>query len=186
MNQVKIIIPVIPVIDLSVRGLCIKPYPGHKKGCPNHGKKEGCPPEAPRYTDVYDLSKTVFAIINKFDIAGHVQHMKEMHPDWTQRQLECCLYWQPKARKHLVEHIKGFWREHNDYSIETCPEAMGVNITQTLKNAGLDLEWPPKQWACQVALAGIRRECRICGRTWYHGCRSGCYWVENDLCSNCI
>lgn len=31
----------------------------------------------------------------------------------------------------------------------------------------------------------VQRECRICGCTWLNGCRNGCYWIEDDLCSNC-
>lgn len=155
MSQVKIIIPVIPVVDYSVRGLCIKPYPGHKEGCPNFGKKKGCPPEAKMFDTVYDMSKPVFAIINKFDFAGHVNRMKELHPEWSERQLECCLYWQPRARKQLLENIKHFLKNHPGYKIESCPEAMGVNITETMTNSGLILEWPPKQWAYQIAIAGI-------------------------------
>lgn len=29
------------------------------------------------------------------------------------------------------------------------------------------------------------RKCRICGCTWNHACVGGCYWVEDDLCSQC-
>jgi len=29
------------------------------------------------------------------------------------------------------------------------------------------------------------RRCRICGCTDMFGCADGCYWVEEDLCSNC-
>lgn len=29
------------------------------------------------------------------------------------------------------------------------------------------------------------RKCRICGCTQDHACESGCYWIEEDLCSNC-
>lgn len=29
------------------------------------------------------------------------------------------------------------------------------------------------------------RKCRVCGCTWNNACRNGCYWVEEDLCSNC-
>jgi hypothetical protein len=29
------------------------------------------------------------------------------------------------------------------------------------------------------------RNCRVCGCTWNHACRGGCYWVEDDLCSKC-
>lgn len=154
MNQVKIVLPVIPVIDYSVRGLCVKPYPGHKKGCPNFNKKNGCPPGAAKFDEVYDLSKPVYAIINKFDFASHVSRMKELHPEWSQRQLECCLYWQPKARNQLLQHIKYFLQNHPGYKVEPCPEAMGVDVTETLKNSGVILEWPPKIMCCQVALAG--------------------------------
>lgn len=157
MNQVKIIIPVTPVIDYAVRGLCVSPYPGHKKGCPNFNHKNGCPPRAMTFDKVYDLSKPVYAIINKFDFAEHVNRMKELHPKWSQRQLECCLYWQPKARKQLLQHIKYFFSNHQGYFITVCPEAMGLDVTRTLKNSGIDLEWPPKQWACQVAIAGIKQ-----------------------------
>jgi hypothetical protein len=35
-----------------------------------------------------------------------------------------------------------------------CPEAQGVNVTRTLSDAGFELEWPPRERACQVALVG--------------------------------
>jgi predicted metal-binding protein len=155
LNNTQIIIKVAPVIDYSVRSLCAKPYYNHKRGCPNYGKKKGCPPEAPLFDKVYDLSKPIYALINVFDLGSHVKRMKELHPEWSQRQLECCLYWQPKARKQLLGHIKSFMKEHKEYQVETCPEAMGVDISKTLENAGIILEWPPKKWVCQVALAGI-------------------------------
>jgi hypothetical protein len=31
---------------------------------------------------------------------------------------------------------------------------MGVNVTATMDNAGIMLEWPPKNVAYQIALAG--------------------------------
>jgi hypothetical protein len=33
---------------------------------------------------------------------------------------------------------------------------MGVNVTATLKDAGIELEWPPKKFVRQVALAGVK------------------------------
>lgn len=177
---------VVPVMDYSVRFLCIRPYPGHLKGCPNFEKKKGCPPGATLYDQVYDLSKPVYAVINKFDFKEHTERMRQLHPEWSERQVRCCLYWQPKARKELLLHIKQFYREHGlDYKVETCPEAMGVNITQTLANAGIVLEWPPETVAYQVALAAKERKCRVCGCTWNNACEGGCYWVEENLCSSC-
>lgn len=29
------------------------------------------------------------------------------------------------------------------------------------------------------------KECRACGCTALDACDTGCYWVEEDLCSNC-
>jgi len=29
------------------------------------------------------------------------------------------------------------------------------------------------------------RRCRVCGCTWNNPCPGGCYWVEEDLCSQC-
>lgn len=152
---------VVPVIDYSVRALCTKEYPGHKKGCPNYNHKDGCPPAAKLFDKVYDISKPVYAIINKFDFKSHVEKMRVLHPKWSNRKCECLLYWQPKARKQLLEGIKVFLT-HNDkerlnqgYEVIKCPEAMGIDITKTLETAGITLEWPPKNIACQVVLAAI-------------------------------
>lgn len=159
----KGIIEVKPVIIQSVRDLCLRPYPNHKKGCPNYGKKKGCPPSAPMFDLVYDLSEPVYAIYNVFDFKGHVDRMKRKHPDWSQRRLECCLYWQGTARKALNTKIKIFHGAMlgitgGDYSITIVPEAMGVNVTETMRRGGIDLEWPPVNVAYQIAFAGILKE----------------------------
>lgn len=31
-----------------------------------------------------------------------------------------------------------------------------------------------------------KRVCRVCGCTWNNACPGGCYWVEFDLCSECV
>lgn len=149
-----------PLIDYSVRGLCVKEYPGHPKGCPNYNKKTGCPPKVQKYDVLYDISKPVYAIVNQFDFGEHVERMSKLHPGWSERQCECCLYWQPKARNQLLVGIRQFLRDHPEYigNVEPCPEAMGIEITKTLIPVGIELEWPPKKFTYQVALAGIRRD----------------------------
>lgn len=157
----KIIVSVIPVIDYSVRKLCTKPYHGHPKGCPNFNKKPSCPPLAPYFDQVYDLTKPIFAICNVFDFKGHVEKMRAKHSNWSERQLRCVLYWQNSARKQLKRHIIEFLRQHRGYRVEPCPEAMGVNVTETMKNAGVILEWPPENVVYQIALVGVhlKEEC---------------------------
>ncbi len=142
------------IIDPSVRMLCCRPYQNHPRGCPNFNRKYGCPPEAPLFTARYNMSGKFFAIVNDFPLDSHTARMRKLHPDWTDRQLECCLYWQPKARKKLNEIIFGFTYIYDEYIVDRCPEAGGVNVTETLKLVDLALEWPPKHIVRQVAIAG--------------------------------
>ena len=156
-----IIIPgkeVFPIIDPSVRLLCCRPYPGHPKGCPNFNHRANCPPRAPAWNEVFDVTRPTYCIVNRFDLAEHVERMKALHPGWSLRQLECCLYWQGTARKDLRVGIVEFKKSHPDYIVEECPEAMGVNVTETVHQVGVLLEWPPKKYVYHVALAGIRDE----------------------------
>lgn len=150
------------VIDQNMRGKCKAPYTNHPKGCPNYNKKDDCPPKVPLIGKVFDLSKPVFAIWNVYDFKAHTDKMRLAHTnipgrkDWSLRQIECCLYWQGAARKQLRLEIEEFKFVNDDveYLILTTPEACGVNITETMKNIGVLLEWPPKTVTHQVALAG--------------------------------
>ena len=146
-----------PIIDMKVRGLCVKPYYNHPKGCPNFSKKPGCPPECSQLKDLIllNIKQPIYAIFNKFNFKEHCDRMRAKHPEWTQRQVECCLYWQGTARKSLKEKVKMFLTKHPHYDIVTCPEGNGVNITETMKNAGIILEWPPVNYTYQIMLAGI-------------------------------
>ena len=155
----KGIIEVKPVMLRLVHSLCVRPYPNHKNGCPNYGKKKGCPPDVPMFDSFYDLSKPVYAIYNKFDFKGHVDRMRANHPDWSKRQVECCLYWQSAARKKLKERINEFkFLADERYIVSYPPEAAGVNVTETMKRVGVELEWPPVNVVYQVAMAGSKGE----------------------------
>jgi hypothetical protein len=148
-------VEVVPVVDYHVRSLCYAPYPGHEKhGCPNYGKKDRCPPKAPLIRDLIDLSKPCYAIYNVFDLGAFVEKMREKHPTWSYRQLSCCLYWQPGARRVLKDELKGFAREHRGLVLLGTAEACGVNWTETMKSVGIELQWPPTKFAYQIVLAG--------------------------------
>jgi hypothetical protein len=108
------------------------------------------------FAAVYDLASSVYAVINEFDFAGHVSRMRAKFPAWSDRQVGCVLYWQPTARKAHAEAIADFLRSHPGYGADTCPEAGGVNVTETLRLAGVELEWPPQTVARQVALCAKR------------------------------
>lgn len=148
---------VIPVVDYSLPGMCTRAYPGHPRGCPNFGSRDTCPPRAKLLSDVFDLTKPCYCIINKFDLKSHVSRMRALHPEWSARQLVCCLYWQGTARVQLKAKIDEFERLYPGYTVTRSPEAMGLDVTKTLANVGIKLEWPPKAIAYQVAFAGVPR-----------------------------
>ncbi len=87
--------------------------------------------------------------------------MLKKHPKWTRRQLDCCLYWQGQVNKrlrtavdyNLTRHIlfKGADRLVATY----CPEAMGVNVTRTMADVGINLEWPPERIVIKIAFIGV-------------------------------
>lgn len=147
-----------PVFSPNVRKLCTQPYPNHPKGCPNWGKRLTCPPAAPVLTEAFDCSKPFYVIWNRFPFGEHVARMKAKHPEWSDRQCRCCLYWQGTARKQLRQQVRLFQQRHLGLQVTYCPEAIGVDVTATMKKIGIELEWPPQQWAYQVALAGTKGE----------------------------
>jgi len=150
-----------PVVDLNVRRLCVRPYPGHPHGCPNHGKKQGCPPTVPTLDHVLDLERPVWAVWNAFDFKSYLNRMRTMHPGWSYRQLACCLYWQRGARKKLEAEIAKFFSKTKHWAMQRvleCPEATGVNVTAMMKVIGIELEWPPTTVAYQVALVGTMKQ----------------------------
>ena len=133
--------------------LCRLEYPNHPDGCPNYGKKNGCPPMAKSLKSLIK-SSPIYVIWTVFAFGRHVQKMKLRHPGWSERQARCCLYWQGAARKQLRIKVNDFLLVHPDMRIIWCPEASGVNVTKTMAVVNLILEWPPETIAYQVVLAG--------------------------------
>lgn len=146
------VIKVTPIIDKSVRLLCMRPYHNHKKGCPNFNNRKTCPPTVPLWDEVCNIRLATFIYVTRFNLEEHVEKMRVKHPNWSEYQLACCLYWQSKARKPLQKYIKDHTLPGMFMTI--CPEALGINVTETLKHVGITLEWPPKHYAYQVAMSG--------------------------------
>ena len=134
--------------------LCTRPYPDHPKGCPNFGKKSGCPPHAPNLWDIIQLGKPVWAIWNVFPLLHHVIRMRRHHPDWSDRQLRNPRHWQGTARKRLRKRIELFRSHHAGLVVLDCPEAHGVLVTDMMLGLGIELKWPPEAVTYQVAVAG--------------------------------
>lgn len=151
------IVQVHPIVEARVQTLCGRPYPRHPRGCPNYGTKLGCPPRMSTFGTLYDLVAPVFAVVTEFDLASHIRRMRSVHPEWSDAQCRCLLYWQGKARAGLRREVLSFLEQHPGYQVEATPEALGVDVTRTLMDAGIFLEWPPRDVVRQVALAALPR-----------------------------
>lgn len=119
---------------------CKLPYPNHPKGCPNYGNSFRCPPKSPHVTNVFDFEKPVYFVHSEFDLKAHAEKMKEKHPKWSERQCRCVLYWQSRSRKQMKERVDFACQMVKANRVESCPEAMGVNVFATAMTSGLILD----------------------------------------------
>jgi hypothetical protein len=120
---------------------CALPYPDHPKGCPNQGcGSASCPPYAPYVEEVIDLTRPVWWVGSAYNLEGHRQRMWDRHPDWSFRQANCLLYWQPSVRKRNKAIIRKFMAQHPG-TRAFSPEGLGVNVTTSLYHAGVDISW---------------------------------------------
>lgn len=143
------------ILEPAVLTLCRKPYPGHPRGCPNYAHRKSCPPDAPFLEEVLDMSRTVWVAWVDFNLEKQRQRMWAKHPKWSERQAECCLYWQGGVRKQLRDEMEAFV-DNADAAlmIIEVPEAHGVNVTETMWRVGVGLQWPPKIIVRKVGLIG--------------------------------
>ena len=52
--------PVKPVfLERPAVSLCLQPYPGHPRGCPNVGRRAECPPKAKPFWDIIEAGYAV-------------------------------------------------------------------------------------------------------------------------------
>ena len=149
-----------PVIDESVRNLCFKPYHNHPKGCPNFGKRDTCPPKAVLLTDYLDINKPIMVVWVEYNLGLHRARAKAKHSHWTKQQCENSRHWQNSVRARLRRDVKDILVRNPLFEGSTklvatdCPEAMGVNVTETMKNIGVILEWPPENIVRIIAFIG--------------------------------
>jgi len=140
----------------SRKANCRACYPGHPDGCPKYDQDDhpDCPPNAPWFGKSYDGPVRVAAVV--FDFAGFIAWRRRLRPGWTEKALRNPRHWQ----KHLAAALNGFLAGvdiADDEAIILNPEAQGIDVTATCAAAGLELEWPPRNRVCRVAIIARRR-----------------------------
>ena len=140
------------VLDKRARSWCRLPYASHKHGCPKFGKCALCPPKVCLFKDFIDTTKPMWLYYIEFDLAAHMAAKKQKHPKWTERQCRNLLYWQPTVNKELRMLVENACPENLARTF--CPEAMGVNVIKTARNAGLNVSYRPRTLVYKIAIAG--------------------------------
>lgn len=116
---------------------CKSPYPGHAKGCP---KKVGACNGGNYITDVLDVDQDMWLVHSEFDLMAHVERLRVVHPDWSERQLRCVLYWQGTSRKQLRERVVIAMKVTKANFVTFVPEGLGVNVFKTAIFSNLKLD----------------------------------------------
>lgn len=116
---------------------CTYPYEGHKNGCPNF---PACMKNRADFK-LFENKYNWYAVVEEFDLKFHADKMKAKHPEWSERQCRCLLYWQGGVRKRLKEKAETAFAGYN--LILTIPEAHGINVFETMAKVGIIIDKHP-------------------------------------------
>ena len=83
--------------------------------------------------------------------------MKEKHPNWSDRQARCVLYWQGRLDKKLREASEKVASNVSNSYIVYKPEAYGIHLFKTCENIGLVLERNPQKLLWKMTIVGTKR-----------------------------
>ena len=142
------------IISPEVQSYCLKKSKSFPRGCPNYGKKEGCPPQ-PLIDKIFDLEKELYLIYTEFNVLDFANNMKNKHPNWTEKQCYNPRFWQGTARVQHKKELELFQEKYPQTTIDRCPEAHGINVHILMqREAKIKLEWPPRNLTRIVSLGG--------------------------------
>ena len=142
--------PITPIMLENRVRACQTAYANHKKGCPKFGKCPDCPPKARPFEKVYAPGMVRIAVVI-FDFESYVKMRRKDQPNWTMKALRNPRHWQGHLRAEMRQQLANIPLA-DDEKVDTNPEARGINVTATCAAAGLEIEWPPKKFVCQVAM----------------------------------
>ncbi|MFH2116748.1 MAG: hypothetical protein ABII85_01750 [Bacillota bacterium] len=80
------------------------------------------------------------------------------------------------AKINIGRNING--NKTNSYYICNTDEPYAQQVFETIKEGELEKE--------DALFDKDSRFCKVCGCSQERACPSGCYWVTDDLCSNCV
>ncbi|MBD3195258.1 MAG: hypothetical protein GF317_09395 [Candidatus Lokiarchaeota archaeon] len=166
------------LFDKKVQTFCVS----NKFECPNYGHNWACPPEAPYLEDEIMNFEKYFLVYSKIIISSEkdTKEIEKSNSLNIQKELRDEIEGEIsrflKQNKSKYERIKILWDGHCricskegkkcTYDTgESCRypdkirysmEAVGIHVTKTVKKAGLNIEWPPKNHVFRFALISAK------------------------------
>jgi hypothetical protein len=139
----------------AIGPLCRYPYGNHKKGC-----KYGCIKRY-RWYDVCDPEQDVWALYFSMDLTPLWDKLRGRFPHWTERQVQNNRYWVGTKKKLLRELEQEFLAEHPgpwarvlNRGKDKINYTYGIHYNDTMKQIGVDLQWPPEPYPITVQFLG--------------------------------
>lgn len=141
------------IINPATQGWCGLPYKDHPKGCPNFNRRKDCPLNTFLMGEVIGPPYHLMGV--SFDIEKQAMKMKEKHPNWTERQARCLLYWQGTVNKRLRILAERFVDGDESLKVINKPEAHGVDVFKMCEKIGWHLEKKhPWNFIWKIVLVG--------------------------------
>ena len=171
-------IPLTKIVHGSlVTSWCCWEYPSHPDGCGNYLDKKWCPPQAPMFPNILDVSNykskdygdmtitelredkdpTMWLFYKEFNIGEWVNGFLEAHPSRSEKQARIPYLWQDKVYKQVYSEAMAFsWTLGKPSQLLERPEATGVNLFSTIRvNGGPVLKRNPKQKLYLMCILGL-------------------------------
>lgn len=163
----KVVFPHDIIFTPKTKLWCQLPYPNHPHGCPNYNKSPLCPPNSPEFTmdSLYGYKKLILLWV-EFNFNQYKQEMGKKHPSFSQKQVECCLYYQNTLKNMLKLEIT----KYSPSLILGCGsgfgscysmESVGINVMMTLKKLQIPFEVKPKTKILLCTLLGLQKELKL-------------------------
>ncbi len=154
----------IDVIDKSTivftpktRDWCRLPYPGHPRGCVNYGKHDTCPCNTPYRADILEKHDRFVLVHATFDINAYAGKMREIHPDWSEKQLRNSRHWQSQLKSKMKKKIAGVHHDElfgagGGFMGRPSMEAAGIFVFATLRRNKIPFDVKAKKFIKMVCL----------------------------------
>lgn len=134
--------------------LCKHPYHNHKDGC-----KRGC--NFHYWYDAIDKGQDVWAIYFSMNLDPLWDKIRKNNPHFSIRQVENMRYWNGRKNKLLRIMEQEFLKEHPGpwaRALNRGPGqtnyTFGIWYTETMKQIGVDLQWPPGPHPITIQFVG--------------------------------